>query len=612
MPAIKKIEMKRLLCVIFTVLFGILLPAYSQAASIIDTKHNLSVSGPGPLKAETETRICIFCHTPHNGTPKTPLWNREIGPHNYTLYSSSTMQVSPSQPNGPSRLCLSCHDGMIALGTVLQPSRGIVMTGNITPGNPSNIGGNSSLAGDHPISFFYYEAADSDPAIKRNPPADLLFYNGGLIECTTCHDPHKDLHRSPDKTGRLTGEFLRSDNRFSALCLECHDLPGWIGSVHEQSSSPVDSAVFPVSPRQWPTWATVAEWGCQICHTSHSSQSQEHLLYYPTEAEVCNPCHGGTTPSGDPHSASIRGANVVAQTEKISAHRMNTRQMPVKARISPLFRIGQSMSENVTCTDCHNPHAVTSRESVVSNAGIPGDLWGVSGIDRNGMKVLSASYEYEICFKCHADYDELSPFVPRVISTTNKRLQFDTVNPSFHPVLGTGRNPNVPSLTSQIDPALTVTSIIKCTDCHSDDSGKSKGPHGSSFAPILRERYEISDDTMECYQSFALCYRCHDRTSILSDASFQKKIARTTVSGGGHSGHLAAGASCSLCHDPHGVSDTSGPGTGSHMHLINFDTRIVTPAPGHKYPFFTHNGIFAGSCTLVCHGKLHDNLSYPQ
>ena len=609
--------MARLLFLTLTVLFGILLAAYShpsEAASIIDTKHNLSTSGPGPLKAETETRVCIFCHTPHNGFPKTPLWNREIGPHNYTLYSSSTMQVSPSQPNGPSRLCLSCHDGIIALGTVLQPSQGIVMTGNITPGSPFNIGANSSLAGDHPVSFFYYEAADSDPAIKRNPPTDLLFYGGSLIECTTCHDPHKDLHRSSDKTGQLTGKFLRSDNRFSALCLECHDLPGWIGSVHQQSSSPVDSAILPVSPRQWPTWATVAEWGCQICHTSHSSQSLEHLLYYPTEAEVCSKCHGGTLPPDDPHGTSVATVSIISQTEKISGHRMNTEQTPVEAKYSPLFQMGQSTPENVTCTDCHNPHAMTGKEAMASKSRIPGDLRGVSGIDRNGMKILSANYAYEICFKCHADYDKRSPFVPRVISETNKRLQFNTMNPSFHPVLGSGRNPNVPSLASQIEPAPTVTSVIKCTDCHSDDAGRSEGPHGSSFAPILRERYEMSVDTIEGYQSYALCYRCHNRTSILSDASFQRKIARTTVSGGGHSGHLTGGASCSLCHDPHGVSNTSlisGPGTGSHTHLINFDTRIVTPVPGRKYPFFTDNGTFSGNCTLVCHGKLHDNLSYP-
>jgi hypothetical protein len=156
--------------------------------------------------------------------------------------------------------------------------------------------------------------------------------------------------------------------------------------------------------------------------------------------------------------------------------------------------------------------------------------------------------------------------------------------------------------------------MIYCTSCHADDEGGSRGPHGSSFAPILKERYETTDNTPEGYDSYALCYRCHERNSILSNASFQRKTPRTTLSGGGHSGHLAAGAPCSACHDPHGVSTAGVPdpvATGDHTHLINFDTRIVQPMAGNPYPVFKDMGTFSGSCTLVCHGVPHDNLAYP-
>ena len=47
-------------------------------AGVGNTKHNLSVSGPGPAQATSETEICIFCHTPHNASPGTPLWNHEL------------------------------------------------------------------------------------------------------------------------------------------------------------------------------------------------------------------------------------------------------------------------------------------------------------------------------------------------------------------------------------------------------------------------------------------------------------------------------------------------------------------------------------------------------
>jgi DNA-binding MarR family transcriptional regulator len=45
----------------------------------VGTKHNLSVSGPGPIKSTNEQQVCIFCHTPHNASPIQPLWNRPEG-----------------------------------------------------------------------------------------------------------------------------------------------------------------------------------------------------------------------------------------------------------------------------------------------------------------------------------------------------------------------------------------------------------------------------------------------------------------------------------------------------------------------------------------------------
>jgi len=41
-----------------------------DAQSIVNSKHNLSVSGPGTVKASAEPEICIFCHTPHNSSPQ--------------------------------------------------------------------------------------------------------------------------------------------------------------------------------------------------------------------------------------------------------------------------------------------------------------------------------------------------------------------------------------------------------------------------------------------------------------------------------------------------------------------------------------------------------------
>jgi hypothetical protein len=159
---------------------------------------------------------------------------------------------------------------------------------------------------------------------------------------------------------------------------------------------------------------------------------------------------------------------------------------------------------------------------------------------------------------------------------------------------------------------MTSSQVIACTSCHADDEGGSGGPHGSAFRPILRERYELADGTPESYDVYALCYRCHERTSILSDASFRRKAAPKTASGGGHSGHLRAGAACATCHDPHGVYATAAPpGSGDFGHLVNFAVLTVQPLPGGTAPVYRQTGLFSGSCTLVCHGVTHNGMTYP-
>jgi hypothetical protein len=177
-----------------------------------------------------------------------------------------------------------------------------------------------------------------------------------------------------------------------------------------------------------------------------------------------------------------------------------------------------------------------------------------------------------------------------------------------------GRNLNVPSIPSSLNKTMTATQLISCTSCHADDEGKSRGPHGSSYFPILKERYETADGTSESYANYALCYRCHERTSILADASFRRKSSPKSPTGGGHSGHLRAGASCATCHDPHGVRppDGSNPAeTGDGTRLVNFAAGIVQPLPGKRYPIYRQQGTFSGSCTLVCHGVTHSGTSYP-
>ena len=589
------------------------LPAQS-AGGMLNTKHNLAVTGPGPIQAQLETRICIFCHTPHNAAPDSPLWNRELEPQNYTVYASPTLGAGVlPQPSGPTKLCLSCHDGTIAMGAVLNPATGIAMNGSdqLPPGSLSDFG--LDLSGHHPVSFSY-SASLPNVELQPAPPEELVFGGADEVHCSTCHDPHNDEF----------GRFLVKDNRFSALCITCHTLTEWPGSAHATSDYLI-VGILPRPPKTWPNWYELAEWGCETCHTPHFAATGEQLLNFtedPPAPFSCTTCHSSQPPV-PPHLGAAPGAasqalrsaserpDIGRQAGKASAHHEAT-NLAANLPRGRTGNSGRSPFAGSSCIECHNPHAANDRDA--EPPFVSGALESVPGVDRDGTEVETATYEYELCFRCHGDNTPDSQYVPRVVGSTNTRLDFDGNNPSFHPVVEMGRNVDVPSIPSALEPRLAPTDQIGCTSCHADDEGGSRGPHGSDFAPILKERYEMADGAGESYENYALCYRCHERTSILADQSFGTRAFRTTPSGGGHSGHLAAGAPCSACHDPHGVpasgSEAFQP-TGDHTHLINFDTRIVAPLADGLPPSFQDNGSRSGSCTLVCHGVTHSQTAYP-
>jgi hypothetical protein len=143
--------------------------AWAGDESVVHTKHNLSVSGPGTVRAVEEAEVCIFCHAPHNASPAIPMWNRHNPTAYYRIYRSSTMEARVDQPGGSSKMCLSCHDGSIALGLVLSrdPTRPIVMNQPFVPSGPSNL--TNDLSDDHPIGFRYDRQLSNRDRQLRSP-----------------------------------------------------------------------------------------------------------------------------------------------------------------------------------------------------------------------------------------------------------------------------------------------------------------------------------------------------------------------------------------------------------------------------------------------------------
>ncbi len=207
------------------------LPAAAEQSSVVGTLHNLSVSGPGEIKSTTETRVCKFCHVPHNAVVPKPLWGHALSDAQYEsaeLSGGEGERRPAPQPDGASRLCLSCHDGTIALGDVGGGRRPIEMTARrLRPGRRGFRG--TDLSGSHPISFVYPEAdvinADEEIDIGILPLATVLrdgavrLDDHGKMQCTTCHNAHADRFYQPGKVPRFWVKPTVTE-----VCLTCHVL----------------------------------------------------------------------------------------------------------------------------------------------------------------------------------------------------------------------------------------------------------------------------------------------------------------------------------------------------------------------------------------------------
>ncbi len=202
-----------------------------KPSNIAITRHNLSVSGPGPIIAVEETEICIFCHTPHHAQAATALWNRQDPTGPFITYWSSSLdaysQSNAPEPDGASKLCLSCHDGTLALGALLSRENDIAMSGTEGGRMPSSASGyvGQDLTGGHPISFIVTDtlistnnAKDSQLAslAEMKSDADVSFDKDDKIQCTTCHNPHDDSNYG------ASGIHFYVKQSFSDTCVVCH------------------------------------------------------------------------------------------------------------------------------------------------------------------------------------------------------------------------------------------------------------------------------------------------------------------------------------------------------------------------------------------------------
>lgn len=261
--------------------------------SIANTRHNLTQSW-APWNAFMDNyrnnygEVCVYCHTPHgaSGATAAPLWNRTKPAGTFTVYSApTTLSSTVTQPGVSSLVCLSCHDGTLAVDSVINmPGSGGYSAAQETSvnsafldswsgvgpksGNHAKIFGDpasdcnychhtnplfasmddfapfligTDLRNDHPVGIVYptVTGPDVDFATPSTTTGSLRFfdtngngransnevrlYNTGDGFEVECASCH-DPHGVPSAGAGSTfiSSFLRVSNTGSVLCLTCH------------------------------------------------------------------------------------------------------------------------------------------------------------------------------------------------------------------------------------------------------------------------------------------------------------------------------------------------------------------------------------------------------
>jgi hypothetical protein len=239
--------MKTLNLLTLSVITGTLL-TFAAKAGIVGSPHDFSSQSWNNDPADPKS-VCSACHTPHHAdSTVVPLWSHATTASSFIMYNNANVPVADlqmtvdSQPAGPSKACLSCHDGTVAVNTY----------GNTTVGTATYITNSANLGTDlthsHPISLTY------DPAkVGTSTGQDKWLYDPNTTPVLT---PDSGTF-IPGNDMTINGFLLGGKNRLE--CTSCHD-------VHNQEGTPFNVTSNPKLVKINGTQAGVGSLLCRSCH----------------------------------------------------------------------------------------------------------------------------------------------------------------------------------------------------------------------------------------------------------------------------------------------------------------------------------------------------------
>lgn len=413
----------------------------------------------------------------------------------------------------------------------------------------------------------------------------------------------------------------------AAICVETAHSGPYLDSAHGNTATGADRSHVDSN------FNSVPKGHCVHCHEQHAGMGgtepppntgadqgpDSSLLFAAWQGSLynnfCNECHDGTASGAD----NIASSYAKTYTHPTTGSHSSTEQ-------------GSTFGANrhAYCIDCHDPHIAqdTTHSPAVGGNTASGAVKGASGVEPSftnpgtplaGTEALSTpSYstvspitkEYHLCLKCHSSYayGSTPPFQITNPSDreTDQGQEFNPDNYSHHPVTGTGQWKNATIRTNYTTLLkapwnANLDARMQCSDCHGDDAGTIKGPHGSNKKYILKAWGGVDGSTVK-YSTAAksyddLCLRCH--IDGYANGSWPKG-AGSLWSHGSNAAHQYEGEDCNTqnclgctaCHGgPAGYADLVSdynpdiPGNGGRYGAIHGENFMwKNPVSGSKNP----------------------------
>lgn len=393
---------------------------------------------------------------------------------------------------------------------------------------------------------------------------------------------------------------------------------------------------------------------CATCHRTHTATGPNLLTKATPQAALCFTCHDGTGASRDVRSEYDGVPADVPADRAYYRHDALAASSHTLARTEELRGVLDRHSE---CADCHNPHQAGAADATQTSQGwtASGRLAGVSGVavtngaagERPTYSFLDGtatpvSFEYQLCLKCHSGYTVLPSndgFSPSRY-VLDKAVELNPANGSFHPVEAPGTNATAKMQANLAGSSpyklwnLSVTSTVRCTQCHARDqrgaapaAGGELPAHTSGNRGILAVPYRdrVLSTATQPYAAadFALCLQCHGEVSYATETAtgtnffyHGKHLTRLAGMGVGGTDIDVAGAGqgnaiCAECHFRiHSPQSMLGSESLTGSRLVSFAPDVTGVSSDRPRPAWAKIGPTTGSCALTCHGFPHEDESY--